>query len=259
MGSGRHITAGLAATAIVCLGWASVAPAATVSADSSGQLVFVSFAAGCAVEIDARSAGKTDPKGGLTLTETDTGDHYLHVDCPGQAEQEFFVSLKPGQRTVVKPKPPADPPAPLDAAQSPAPSPAQSLAQSRQQLSDLVQQAAEARTAGRFDEAIAGLRRATELDPANSDLHRELGITFLLLKDWKRARVEYLEAIKHDPGEAESHNGLGYALEKLGNIDAAAAEYRAATHLDPDDGEYREHYFKALAMIEAEKDKAKKK
>jgi tetratricopeptide (TPR) repeat protein len=197
--------------------------------------------------MDSKPEGKTDAQGDLTLTVAELGDHYLHVDCVGQAEQEFFVSIKTGESVVIKPRLPSAPP---DAA---------AVAQSRELLRDLVRKAADARTAGHSDEAIADLRRAVDLDPANADLHRELGITFLLLKDWKRARIEYLEAIKHDPSEAESHNGLGYALEKLGDLGTAAKEYAAATHLDPDDGEYREHYFNALALLDAEKDKAKKK
>ncbi|HEV2426398.1 MAG TPA: tetratricopeptide repeat protein [Terriglobia bacterium] len=216
-------------------------------AAAPAQAALQAFASGCSVELDATAEGKTDPHGDLTLTGVEAGDHYLHVECAGQSEQEFLISPKPGERVVLKPKPAAPTPDPVDAAQA------------REELRDLVQKAADARTAGRSDEAITDLRRAVQLDPANSDLHRELGITFLLLKDWSRARIEYLEAIKHDPGEAESHNGLGYALEKLGDIDAAAKEYAAATHLDPDDGEYRQHYFNALALLEAEKDKTKKK
>jgi len=237
----------VALTVVACVVIAARGFADHDRAPQPGQAVLQDFPSGCSVEMDSITLGKTDAHGVLALSEVEAGDHYLHVDCAGQSEQEFFISLKPGQRAVLQPKPPAPPPDPVNAAQA------------RDHLRDLVQQAADARTAGHSDEAIADLRHAVELDPANADLHRELGITFLLLKDWNRARVEYLEAIKHDPGEAESHNGLGYALEKLGDIDAAAKEYATATHLDPDDGEYREHYFKALAMLEAEKDKAKKK
>jgi tetratricopeptide (TPR) repeat protein len=216
-------------------------------ANAAGQAALEGFAPGCAVELDSVTQGKIGAQGALVVGGIEPGDHYLHVDCPEQPEQELFVSLKPGERITLKPQPPPDPAGALDAAQN------------RQKLRDLVQQAADERTAGHSEQAIADLRQAAVLDPANADLHRELGITFLLLKDWKRARVEYLEAIKHDPSEAESHNGLGYALEKLGNIAAAANEYRLATRLDPDDGEYREHYFKALATLEAEQDRAKKK
>lgn len=211
------------------------------------QVVVEAFNPGCAVDLDSSAAGRTDSQGRLALAEVEPGDHYLHVNCSGQAEQAFFISSKPGERVEIKPAPPVEPPSALETAQT------------RQQLRDLVQEAVQERTAGHSEQAIAGLRRAAVLDPENADLHRELGITFLLLKDWKRARVEYLEAVKHDPAEAESHNGLGYALEKLGEITAAANEYRSAMRLDPDDGEYREHYFKALAALEAEKDRGGKK
>ena len=248
MGLGRSVEVRLIALlAAVCLVATPCHVAAHDRAAQPGQTALQAFPPGCSVELDSTLQGKTDGHGALTLTAVEAGDHYLHAGCPGQPEQEFFISLKPGERVVLKPKPPAPPADPV------------AIAQGREQLRDLVQKAADARTAGHSEEAIADLRRAVELDPANSDLHRELGITFLLLKDWSRARIEYLEAIKHDPGEAESHNGLGYALEKLGDIDDAAREYAAATHLDPDDGEFREHYFNALALLQAEKDKTKKK
>ena len=73
-------------------------------------------------------------------------------------------------------------------------------------------------------------------------------------KDWPRARVEMLEAIRHDPQDADAHNGLGYALEKLGDLDGALKEYRTATHLDPDDSSYQHHYLDALGKIAARPD-----
>jgi Flp pilus assembly protein TadD len=108
-----------------------------------------------------------------------------------------------------------------------------------------------------LDEAVAALRQAMKLDPENSDLHRELGITFLLAKEWKRARVEMIEAIRHDQTDADAHNGLGYALEKLGDIDGAVKEYRTATHLEPDDPTYRTHYLDALVKIQVRQEMKK--
>jgi Flp pilus assembly protein TadD len=131
-------------------------------------------------------------------------------------------------------------------------------AESKVELRQLVQKAVELRAAGLFDEAVAKLHEATQRDPENSDLHRELGITFLLAKEWKRARVEMLEAIKHDPDDADAHNGLGYALEKLGELEPALGEYRTATHLEPDDPTYRQHYIEALAKLTAQKSEKKK-
>jgi Flp pilus assembly protein TadD len=107
------------------------------------------------------------------------------------------------------------------------------------------------------DEAVERLRSALKLDAENSDLHRELGITFLLGKDWKRARVEMLEAIRHDPTDADAYNGLGYALEKMGDLNEAVKQYRVATQLDPGDPTYRTHYFDILSKLSREKAKKK--
>jgi tetratricopeptide (TPR) repeat protein len=211
------------------------------------QVRIQGFAAGCTLELDAAPVGKTSTQGEVVVLDIEPGDHYLHADCPGQAMQSFFISPKPAEHIAVKPKTPAAQPSPLEAAEA------------RQELTELTQKAVAARGAGHADEAIADLRRATQLDPENPDLHQELGITFLLMKDWERARVEYLEAIKHDPTEGASHNGLGYALEKLGEILPAVNEFRLAVRLDPDDSTYQEHYIEALAILQDEKERAKKK
>ncbi|HXJ93576.1 MAG TPA: tetratricopeptide repeat protein [Terriglobia bacterium] len=205
------------------------------------------FVAACTVELDASPAGKTDSQGTATLTTIEPGDHYVHIACPGQEEQAFFISPKPGEHLELRPKSATAAPSPLDAAAA------------HRELQGLVQKAVQERTAGQSDQAIADLRHAAEMDPENPDLHRELGITFLLMKDWERARVEYMEAIKHDPSEAESHNGLGYALDKMGEIEAAVNEFRTATRLDPDDDSYRQHYIETLAEIEVLKERGKKK
>jgi Flp pilus assembly protein TadD len=124
-------------------------------------------------------------------------------------------------------------------------------------LRQLVQQAVQLRARGRLEEAVERLRAALKLDAENSDLHRELGITFLLGKDWKRARVEMLEAIRHDPTDADAYNGLGYALEKMGDLDEAVKQYRMATQLDPADPTYRTHYFDILSKLAQQRAKKK--
>jgi tetratricopeptide (TPR) repeat protein len=210
-------------------------------------IALAGFASGCTVELDATPVARTSKKGTLELDQVSPGDHYVHVVCPGGAQQAFFVSPKVGATTSIRPEAPQPPPTPLEAAQI------------HDGLRRLVQAAVDARNAGNADEAIADLRRATLLDPENADLHRELGITFLLLRDWERARVEYLEAIKHDPGEAESYNGLGYALDKLGDPKAALREFRFAMRLDPDDTTYEQHYLEALAELDAKQAEEKKK
>ena len=208
---------------------------------------------GCAIELDAAPAGKTNAQGELVLRDVDPTDHYIHVLCPGQHELAYFVSPHAGETAEIRATP--------DAASPPSGATGDVVlqaAQSKIELRQLVRKAVELRAAGLFDEAVAKLHEATQRDPENSDLHRELGITFLLAKDWKRARVEMLEALKHDPDDADAHNGLGYALEKLGALEPALQEYRTATHLEPDDLSYRQHYIEALAKLSAQKAEKKR-
>ena len=200
---------------------------------------------GCTVELDSAKAGKTNAQGELLVGELDPGDHYVHLDCPGEAEQILFISPKPGQQLNLRPESTRNTPSPIEAAET------------RLELQKSVQQAIQLRAAGQFTEAIAQLHHAILLDGQNSDLHRELGITFLMMKDWRRARVEYLETTRLDPEEAEAHNGLGYALEKLGEVEQARDEFRVAMRLDPGDPTFREHYLEAQADLAAEKAKKK--
>jgi tetratricopeptide (TPR) repeat protein len=207
----------------------------------------------CAIELDAVSAGNTNAQGELVLRDVDPTDHYIHVLCPGQHERAYFVSPRAGETAEIRVTPDAGS-APTGAAGVAS----LDAAERKIELRQLVQKAVELRAAGLFDEAVSKLREATERDPENSDLHRELGITFLLDKDWKRARVEMLEALKHDPDDADAHNGLGYALEKLGELKAALEEYHTATHLEPDDRSYRQHYIEVLAKLSAQNGEKKK-
>jgi hypothetical protein len=198
---------------------------------------------GCRVDLDADTVGTTDGAGNLTIAGVEPGDHYLHIRCPEKPEAAYFISPKANTEARIIPNQDA-PPASEESTEI-------ARAQSKPKLEKLVQQAVQLRTQGRLDEAVAALREAMKLDPENSDLHREMGITFLLAKQWKRARVEMIEAIRYDRNDADAHNGLGYALEKLGDLDGAAKEYRIATNLEPDDPSYRTHFTDALVKIQA--------
>jgi Flp pilus assembly protein TadD len=204
----------------------------------------------CLVDLDDQRLGKTNDDGVLVLQEVEPGDHYLHLRCPGEEEKAFFISPRSGENVAVDGKK-------AEEASNPNTHPALSLAEVKIQLRQLVQQAVQLRARGRLDEAVERLRAALKLDAENSDLHRELGITFLLGKDWKRARVEMLEAIRHDPTDADAYNGLGYALEKMGDLEAAVKQYRMATQLDPADPTYRTHYFDLLSRLAQERAKKK--
>jgi len=235
-------------TYLLALGLTSGVTTARERQAQTAKVVVQTGQAGCQVDLDATTAGTTDAGGNLTIADVDPSDHYVHVRCPGKTEAAFFISPKAHEEARLGPLPAAQPSAERDPAVA---------AEDKVQLRRLVQQAVQLRAQARLDEAVAALRQAMKLDPENSDLHRELGITFLLAKEWKRARVEMLEALRHDQTDADAHNGLGYALEKLGDIDGAVKEYRIATHLEPDDPTYRTHYFDALVKIQVRQETKK--
>lgn len=198
---------------------------------------------GCKVDVDSVPAGETNAQGELAIESVEPGDHYVHVHCGAEQEKSYFISPRPGATAEIRHLA-------TESQESPPVSGLQ-MAQTKIRLRKLLQEAARLRARGRIEEAITHLRDAYRLDPDNSDLHREMGMTFLLAKEWARARIEMLETIHHEPDDAEAHNGLGYALEKMGDIAGALAEYRTASHLDPTDSSYRRRYIDALVKLSA--------
>jgi tetratricopeptide (TPR) repeat protein len=233
----------------VTMALAVVTASAKEHAPVTAKVIVHTGIASCRVEIDGALLGTTDSTGTLAKDDVEPGDHYLHILCPQKPDAGFFISPQAGAE------------APIDATKTPATHNADedptTIAENKARLEELVQKAVQYRNRSEIDEAVAALRQAMEMDPENADLHREMGITFLLAKEWNRARVEMIEAIRHDRTDADAHNGLGYALEKLGNLDAAVKEYHLATQLEPDDASYRTHYYDALVKIQARKEKEK--
>src|SRR5262249_40592341 len=88
---------------------------------------------------------------------------------------------------------------------------------------------------GRTDEALAALRRATELDLKGADSSDYLGLGNALhfLGKWEEAVAAYRRVIALDPKGAPAHHGLGIALQALGKHEEAVAAYRRAIALDP--------------------------
>ena len=194
----------------------------------------------CSVELDADASSKTAADGKLILESVEPGDHYLHVSCPNSPSKSILISPRVGETLQVN-----------TAENAPSPGAGLEPAEIKQRLLAHIQESIQLRARGRIEEAAEHLREARQLDPENSDLHRELGVTFLLGRYWERARIEMLEAIRYDHDDAEAYNGLGYAREKLGDIEGAIESFRTAMRLDPGDSTYRRHYFDALAKLAA--------
>jgi hypothetical protein len=218
---------------------------------SSARVVIHTGRGGCAAEVDSAPAGESDSDGNLVLAAVEPGDHYVHIGCPDERGKSYFISPRVGESVEIRHGIGGAPAAESASVQL-------EPAMVKVELRRHIQEAVQLRARGRIEEAIAHLRNAFRLDPENSDLHREMGITFLLAKEWKRARVEMLEAVRYDPTDADAHNGLGYALEKLDDLEGALREYRTAARLEPDDPNYRRHYLDALVKLTAKQGEQKK-
>jgi serine/threonine protein kinase/Flp pilus assembly protein TadD len=82
-------------------------------------------------------------------------------------------------------------------------------------------------------EAIACLRRASELDPNWALVHNNLGRVLKEKGDLDGALAEYREAIRLKQDYGRAHVGLGNVLFAQGKLDAAIAEYHESIRLDP--------------------------
>lgn len=218
----------------------------------TAQVTVNTVDAGCSVDVDGAPAGKTGAAKQLTLSDVTASTHYIHVDCPARPEATYFISPAPGSSTSLQPK------GTLPAGNGSVTSPL-GAAENNMELRRLLASAVDARSDGQFPEAIQMLRHAIQLDPGNPGLHHELGMTYLMIRDWDDATVELREAIRHNPSSADAHSGLGYALEKQGDLADALKEYRISTHLDPNDQSYEDHYVEVLGMMASEQAGKKKK
>jgi TolB-like protein/Flp pilus assembly protein TadD len=84
-------------------------------------------------------------------------------------------------------------------------------------------------TEGRTDEAIAGYRRAIELDPSNATAH----IDYALLLPAGQALAETLEAVQLDPDNATAQNNLATNYINSGQYELALPSSQALVRLAP--------------------------
>lgn len=87
--------------------------------------------------------------------------------------------------------------------------------------------------AGRFGEAIGGLRKASAAEPGNAMILVELGEAHLLAGQPREALDPLRRAITLDPLSANARLRLGMALGAMGNADGAGREYEQAAVLQP--------------------------
>ncbi len=78
---------------------------------------------------------------------------------------------------------------------------------------------------GRFDESIAEMKRAQELDPLSLIINADLGENYVLSRRYDEGIDQLRKTIELDPRFYYSYRWLGIAYQMKGNYPAAIAEY----------------------------------
>jgi len=90
------------------------------------------------------------------------------------------------------------------------------------------------RVMGRFDEAIAEMKRAQELDPLSLVINSDVGLTYISARQYDQAIEQLRKTTELDQGFYYAHWNLGRAYEMKGSLREALAEYRKARQLTDD-------------------------
>ncbi len=115
-----------------------------------------------------------------------------------------------------------------------------------QQVAPLLALATQFLRAGRPADAIAPLRDAALLQPANAMIQHDLGLACLEVGRVPDAIAALQRAVASDPRYGDAYFRLGIAFEKLGNVGGALAAYDHATKLLPS---LTEAWFRAGALV----------
>ncbi len=87
---------------------------------------------------------------------------------------------------------------------------------------------------GHFDEAIAEMKRALELDPLSVIINADVGTVLCTAGRYDEAIEQLRKTLEMDPDFYYAHWNLGQALELKGRTEEAIAEYQKAATLNDD-------------------------
>jgi tetratricopeptide (TPR) repeat protein len=79
---------------------------------------------------------------------------------------------------------------------------------------------------GRFDEALAEIKRAQELDPISQVIYMTVGLIYHFKRQFQQALEHYHSVAKMDPGFGLVHLFLGRAYQQLGEYEKAIAAFQ---------------------------------
>jgi tetratricopeptide (TPR) repeat protein len=87
---------------------------------------------------------------------------------------------------------------------------------------------------GRFDEAIAEMKRAQDLDPLSLVINTDLGGAYVFARQYDKAIQQLQKTIELDRSYYFAHWILGMAHEMRGSSEEAIAAYQKARQLNDD-------------------------
>jgi tetratricopeptide (TPR) repeat protein len=87
---------------------------------------------------------------------------------------------------------------------------------------------------GRFDEAIAELKKAQELDPLSLPINADAGNTYIQARQYDKAIEQLRKTLEMDQSFYFAHALLGTAYQMKGDFQNAIAEYQQARRLNDD-------------------------
>ena len=87
----------------------------------------------------------------------------------------------------------------------------------------------------RYEEAIDALKRGLEIAPTMPDLSIQLGFVFLALRDHGNAKISFARALAVSPEAASALWGIGKAHQSLGDNRAAVSYFRRCLIHTPND------------------------
>jgi len=108
------------------------------------------------------------------------------------------------------------------------------------------------RLRGRLDEAEAACRRALEIDPGNASAHLNLGTVFASREQLDQAVQSFRRATELNPRLAEGFLNLGLALHNQGRFEEALVQYRRAIGVRADYADA--HMAEAFALLTLARD-----
>ncbi|MDI6775905.1 MAG: tetratricopeptide repeat protein [Syntrophales bacterium] len=94
---------------------------------------------------------------------------------------------------------------------------------------------------GRYEDAIAELKKAGDSEEGRKDVHNLMGYCYFKLKEHDQAIVCFLKAVEIDPNSAIDYANIGVNLKEKGETERAVLMFQKALSMDPTIGFARRH------------------